>query len=120
MRRFCVIGSGMAGYGAAHRLTEAGKEPVIFERRGHWGGHTASYVYENRYTYDDAPHATFSNSERVKKILADAIDSKYEKLDTKVNNYWKGHWIKHPAQVNLYGLPTELVVKLIADFVTAQ
>ena len=120
MRRFCVIGSGMAGYGAAHRLSEAGKEPLVFEKRGHWGGHTASYVYENRYTFDEGPHVSFSKSERVKKILADAIDNKYETLDTRINNYWKGHWIKHPAQVNLYGLPAELVIKVIADFVTAQ
>ena len=41
-------------------------------------------------------------------------------LHTKVNNYWKGHWIKHPAQVNLYGLPAELIVKVIKDFVDAQ
>ena len=34
-----------------------------------------------------------------------SVDDKYETLHTKVNNYWKGHWIKHPAQVNLYGLP---------------
>ena len=40
-----------------------------------------------------------------RSLFADNIDGQYETLDTKVNNYWKGHWIKHPAQVNLHGLP---------------
>ena len=37
-----------------------------------------------------------------------------------MNNHWKGHWIKHPAQVNLHGLPTELVVTIVTDFVAAK
>ena len=28
-----------------------------------------------------------------------------------MNNHWRGHWIKHPAQCNLHGLPTDLVVR---------
>jgi protoporphyrinogen oxidase len=42
--------------------------------------------------------------------------------DTEVsgNNYWKGHWIKHPAHCNLHGLPTDLVVEIIRDFVRAR
>ena len=34
-----------------------------------------------------------------------------------MNNYWKGHWIKHPAQINLHGLPADLVTKIMLDFV---
>jgi protoporphyrinogen oxidase len=34
-----------------------------------------------------------------------------------VNNYWKGHWIKHPAQINLHGLPADLVTKILLEFV---
>jgi protoporphyrinogen oxidase len=116
----CVIGTGMAGYGAAHRLTEAGKKPILFDKRHHIGGHTASYTFEGGYTFDEGPHVSFTSEKRVQKILADSIDQKYEVLNTKVNNYWKGHWIKHPAQVNLHGLPVDLVVKVIQDFIEAQ
>jgi protoporphyrinogen oxidase len=116
----CVIGTGMAGYGAAHRLTEAGRKPILFDKRHHIGGHTASYTFEGGYTFDEGPHVSFTSEKRVQKILADSIDQKYEVLNTKVNNYWKGHWIKHPAQVNLHGLPVDLVVKVIQDFIEAQ
>jgi protoporphyrinogen oxidase len=37
-----------------------------------------------------------------------------------VNNYWKGHWIKHPAQCNLHGLPHDLVVDCLHDFIRAE
>src|SRR6185503_5799202 len=121
MSEFCVLGTGMAGYGAAHRFTAAGARPVVFDKRGHYGGHTASFYYEGgKYTFDEGPHVSFTKDERVKKILADNIDQKYEVLNTRVNNYWKGHWIKHPAQVNLYGLPSDVIVNVIKDFVEAQ
>jgi len=120
MSEFVVIGTGMAGYGAAHRLTEAGVRPVLFDKKPHWGGHTASFLYENKYTFDEGPHVSFTKHERLQKLFADTVDQKYETLNTKVNNYWRGHWIKHPAQVNLYGLPTDLVVNVLKDFVAAQ
>jgi protoporphyrinogen oxidase len=120
MSQICVLGTGMAGYGAAHRLKEAGVRGVLFDKKSHYGGHTASFGYEGKYTFDEGPHVSFTKHERLQKLFAESIDNKYETLDTKVNNYWRGHWIKHPAQVNLYGLPTDLVIKVITDFVAAQ
>ncbi|MCL4761415.1 MAG: FAD-dependent oxidoreductase [Burkholderiales bacterium] len=110
----------MAGYGAAHKLTEAGQRPVLFDRNSYYGGHTASFTYEGKYTFDEGPHVSFTKHERLQKLFADNIDGKYETLRTQVNNYWRGHWIKHPAQVNLYGLPTDLVVNVVKDFVEAR
>ena len=120
MADICVLGTGMAGYGAAHRLHEAGVRAVIFDKKGHYGGHTASFVVEGKYTFDEGPHVSFTKDERLQKLFADNIDQQYETLDTRVNNYWKGYWVKHPAQVNLHGLPTDVVVDVIKDFVAAQ
>jgi protoporphyrinogen oxidase len=110
----------MAGYGAAHRLREAGADVVLFDKNPHYGGHTASFKFEGKYTFDEGPHVSFTKHERLQKLFAASVDEKYETLHTKVNNYWKGHWIKHPAQVNLHGLPTDLVVQIVKDFVAAQ
>ena len=120
MSEICVLGTGMAGYGAAHKLREAGVRGVLFDQKPHYGGHTASFGYEGKYTFDEGPHVSFTKHERLQKLFAESIDDRYEVLHTKVNNYWKGHWVKHPAQVNLHGLPTDLVVKVIEDFVAAQ
>ena len=120
MSDFCVIGTGMAGFGAAHKLREAGAPVRLFDSKPHFGGHTASFLYESKFTFDEGPHVSFTKHERLQKLFAAQIDEKYEVLHTKVNNYWKGHWIKHPAQVNLHGLPTELIVKVIADYRRGQ
>ena len=91
-----VLGTGMAGYGAAHRLWRPAY-PVLFDKKPHYGGHTASFVYEGKYTFDEGPHVSFTKHERLQKLFAESIDDQYETLHTKVNNYWKGHWIKHPG-----------------------
>lgn len=120
MSEICVLGTGMAGFGAAYGLKAAGRTAVLFDRKSHYGGHTASYIYEGKFTFDEGPHVSFTKDERVAGIFAEAIDGKHEVFNTKVNNYWKGYWIKHPAQVNLHGLPPELVIKVITDYVEAK
>src|SRR5687768_17484756 len=101
MREICILGTGMAGYGAAHRLRQQGVNPILFDKATFYGGHTASFTFEGgRYTFDDGPHVSFTKHERLQTLFADSIDNKYETLRTTVNNYWKGYWIKHPAQVN--------------------
>lgn len=121
MGELCVLGTGMGGYGAAYGFQAAGRRPVLFDKKPHFGGHTASFEYEGgKITFDEGPHVSFTKDERVRRILADAIDHKHQVFNTKVNNHWKGHWIKHPAQANLYGLPPDLVIKIITDFVAAK
>ncbi len=119
MSRIAILGAGMAGFGAAHHLHERGHRPVIFEKLAHHGGHTSSYVV-NGFTYDEGPHVSFTKDERIKKILSENIEQKYETIHAKVNNYWRGHWFTHPAQVNLHGLPAELIINIIRDFVEAS
>ena len=41
-------------------------------------------------------------------------------MKARINNYWKGSWIAHPVQMHLHGLPDDLVVRIIRDFVDAQ
>src|SRR5690606_21368748 len=54
------------------------------------------------------------------ELLARSVGGEYETLCAYVNNYWKGHWVKHPAQCNLHGLPEDLVVDVLRDFIHAQ
>lgn len=120
MENIAILGSGMAGFGAAHRLHSEGHRATLYEKRPYHGGHTASYVFENGFTIDEGPHVSFTKVERIQKLLADSVEQKFERLRTKVNNHWKGHWIKHPAQCNLYGLPQDLIISIVKDFIHAQ
>lgn len=119
MGHIAILGSGMAGFGASHRLRAEGLDAVIYEKLAHFGGHTASHEWHG-FTFDEGPHVSFTSNERLQGLLADNIGGQYETIHAKMNNLWKGHWIKHPAQVNLHGLPLDLVVEIIKDFVAAQ
>ena len=120
MKKISILGSGMAGCGAAYRAHQSGVPTTMYDKHGHYGGHTASYTFPGGWLFDEGPHVSFTENPRIQELLSSNIDGKYEVLDTKVNNYWKGHWIKHPAQCNLHGLPTELVTKIICEFIEAQ
>ena len=116
MSRIVILGAGMAGLGAFHRLRAGGFEPVIYEKNAYPGGHTASFVHGD-FIFDDGPHISFTKNERLQELLAESVGGRYEVIQTRVNNYWRGHWIKHPAQCNLYGLPADVRVDVIRDFV---
>jgi len=111
-----IIGSGMAALGAAYRLHREGVRPVMFDKNTFPGGHTASFKHESGFVFDDGPHISFTKNERLQGLLAANVGDHFETLQCQVNNYWQGYWIKHPAQCNLHGLPTELVQQVIAEF----
>ena len=115
-----IIGSGCAGLGAAHHLAREGVQPVIYDARSRFGGHTMSWAYDDGFIFDEGPHVSFTKNERMQTLLAEAVDGDYQAFPSRVNNYWQGHWIKHPAQVNLAGLPQQLVVDCLKDFIAAQ
>jgi protoporphyrinogen oxidase len=117
LKEIAILGTGMAGFGAAHAAHEGGLRPVMYDMRDHIGGHTASYEFPGGWTFDEGPHVSFTDNVRIQNLLAANIDGKYEEAATRVNNYWKGHWIKHPAQINLHGLHADLVTKILLEFV---
>ncbi|MFQ5350061.1 MAG: protoporphyrinogen/coproporphyrinogen oxidase [Thermoanaerobaculia bacterium] len=114
-----ILGAGMAGLGAAHRYRAAGVEPVIYDKNAYPGGHAATFRHGD-FLFDDGPHISFTKNERIQELFAESVDGRYEVIQTRVNNHWRGHWIKHPAQCNLHGLPEDLVIAVIRDFVEVE
>lgn len=115
--KVAILGSGMAALGAARRLRSEGVEPTLYDKRSYRGGHTASFRSASGFVFDDGPHISFTRDARIQELFAAAVGGEYEVLQARVNNHWRGHWIKHPAQCNLHGLPEELVVAVLRDFV---
>jgi protoporphyrinogen oxidase len=115
--QIAILGAGMAGFGAAYRLHNEGVRSIQFEKNSYYGGHAATFKNDNGFIFDDGPHISFTKNERIQKLFAESVNEEYEKLQAQVNNYWKGHWVKHPAQCNLSGLPDDLVVDVLKDFI---
>jgi protoporphyrinogen oxidase len=117
MQEVVILGAGVAGFGAAHRLHELGVKSVMFERNRYYGGNAASFRSIDAFIFDVGPHISFTKVKRIQDLFAESVDFEFETIQASVNNYWQGHLIKHPVQCNLYGLPVDLVVKAISDFV---
>jgi protoporphyrinogen oxidase len=95
----------MAALGASYRLRQEGADHIAFDMNSQPGGHTSSHRDEHGFVFDEGPHISFTKDERIKALFAENVNGDYVAFSAKVNNYWKGHWVKHPAQCNLYGLP---------------
>lgn len=120
MTETVVLGTGMAGLGASYRLRQERVPHVAYDMNPEPGGHTASHADEHGFVFDEGPHISFSKNERVKAIFAENVGGDYVQFTAQVNNYWRGHWVKHPAQCNLHGLPTDLIVKIIEDMFNSR
>lgn len=112
-----VLGTGMAGFGAAYRLHAEGIAPVLYDKNDYYGGHTTSFRYESGFLFDVGPHISFTKDSRIQDLFAESVDQRYETIQINLNNYWRGYWPLHPVQLHLHGLPEELIVKVIHDFV---
>jgi len=117
MPNIVVLGSGMAGLGAAYKLHGEGITPTLYDKNGYYGGHTTTIRYDNNFIFDLGPHISFTKDTRIQDLLADAVDQQYETVQINLNNYWRGHWPTHPVQLNLHGLPEDVIIKVIEDFV---
>ncbi len=115
-----ILGSGMSALGAAHRFHGAGVQTRAFDKNDYPGGHTATFVHDTGYIFDDGPHISFSKDPTFQDLIAGNVNGAYETLNAYVNNYYHGDWVKHPAQANLHNLPTELKTRCILDFIEAS
>src|SRR5262249_42284786 len=117
MSPIAVLGTGMAGLGAGYAL-EAAKVPfVCYDRNAYFGGHTHSFRYDSGFVFDEGGHLSFTTNPHVRAVLAENVDGRYEECTLRIDNYWRGHRIVHPVQCNLSGLPKDLIVAVIKDFV---
>ena len=117
MPNIVVLGSGMGGFGATYRLHAEGITPVIYDKNGYHGGHTASFRYDSGFLFDMGPHISFTKDPQIQDLFADSVDQQYETVQINLNNYWRGYWPLHPVQLHLHGLPEDVIVKVISDFV---
>ena len=117
MPNIVILGSGMAGFGAAFRLHAEGIIPLMYDKNGYHGGHTASFRSDNGFMFDVGPHISFTKDPRIQNLFAESVDQQFETVQICLNNYWRGCWPLHPVQLHLHGLPEETIVKVIGDFV---
>ena len=116
MPNIVILGSGMGGCGAAYRFHAEGIKPTMYDKNAYHGGHTASFQ-DGGFIFDQGPHISFTKDSRIQNLFAESVDQMYETMPLKLNNYWRGYRPQHPVQLHMHGLPDDVIVKVISDFV---
>ena len=119
MRTAAVIGTGMAGFGAAYTLEAAGVPFLCYDKNPYYGGHTTT-IERSGFFFDEGGHISFTKDERIKELLAGNVRGEFESPNLRIDNYWRGYRITHPVQCNLNVLPTKLTVSILKDFIAAS
>ncbi len=110
-----ILGAGLTGLGAASELPGA----ILFEAKDHPGGHACSHEQHGVY-YDEGAHICHAKDEAwLKRLFANA-GRVVTVPQSRVSNYWRGHWITYPVQNHLRELPPELRIRALGDLVAAQ
>ena len=113
-----VLGGGISGISAGYHVGLKGLEHVVFEKNKTWGGLCDNFTIGNGFRFDYFIHLSFTQSEYVKNLFS--RDTEYITHNPISTNYYKGYWLKHPAQNNLAPLPINEKVKIITDFINKK
>jgi protoporphyrinogen oxidase len=110
-----ILGAGIAGISAGYHLSLLGHENIIYESRSSWGGLLDNFSIGEGFLFDYFVHLSLTENEYVKDLFSKStsfINHRPESV-----NYYKGVWLKHPAQNNLAPLSNDEKVKIIMDFI---
>jgi len=108
-----ILGSGFSGLSSAYHIGH--DKCVILEKNKFSYGHCSTHSVDG-VLWDEGPHVSFTKSEYVKDLFAQSVEQKYAEYEVVVGNYYKGAWIDHPAQVNLYQIEEPLRSECVRSF----
>ncbi len=112
-----ILGSGIAGISAGYHLKNAGENVVIFEKSNDWGGLCGNFTIDG-FRFDKFVHFTFATDDYIKNLFEESSPTFAHPSVS--SNYYKGYWLKHPAQNNLAPLPVEEKVQIIKGFINRR
>lgn len=114
MENNIILGGGIAGLSANHRLEEKGFASKCYEMDSQYGGLCASFSI-GEFQFDKFVHLSFTKDEEVKSAFSSSTE--YYMHYPEAMNFADGMWIRHPVQNNLYKLPTKEKIKIIKSFI---
>ena len=112
-----ILGSGIAGISAGYHLKQKGIDSIIYEKNSDWGGLCGNFMIEG-FRFDRFVHLSFADDEFIHQLFA-SNEGMHEHTPLP-SNFYKGNWLRHPAQNNLAPLSNDEKIKIICDFVNRK
>lgn len=107
-----ILGGGISGLACAHELKNHNINSIVLEKNSNWGGLLDNFIIDG-FRFDKFIHLSFTKDKYVNYLFHKTPLLKHKPLSS---NYYKGFWLKHPAQNNLYPLTELEKEKILNDF----
>lgn len=110
-----IVGAGLAGLSTAYHLE--GIPYRLYERESEVGGLCRSYRKDG-FTFDYTGHLLHFRQPPIKALVEQLLADKLRKHDRKSFIYSHRTYTEYPFQVNIHGLPPEVVRECVMGFIT--
>lgn len=107
-----ILGAGIAGIAASYELRQHNIDSILLEKNNNWGGLLDNFSIDG-FRFDKFVHFSFAKDDYVNDVFYKTPLIKHKPL---ASNYYKGTWLKHPAQNNLYPLDKKEKERIVNDF----
>ena len=117
MDKITILGAGVSGLSCSFHL---GHENCnIFERNTFSGGHIYSHERDG-FTWDEGPHVSFTDNSYVRDLFEASVKGDFLEYEVNISSYYRGSWIPHPAQSNLWAIPESIRKACLDDFLNSR
>lgn len=118
MARIVIIGAGLTGISTAYHLEQQGFfDYLIFEKEPIHGGLCRS-IQQDGFTFDYTGHLLHASDNYFYELIQKIVGlHTMNVIDRRSFIFSHDVYTKYPFQINLHGLPTEVIVECITKFV---
>ena len=109
-----IVGAGLAGLSTAYHL--AGIPYRLYERESEVGGLCRSYRKDG-FTFDYTGHLLHFRQPQIKALVEQLLTDKLQRHHRKSFIYSHHTYTEYPFQVNIHGLPPEVVRECMMGFI---
>jgi protoporphyrinogen oxidase len=117
MGSITVLGGGISGLATSYFVGH--DKCIILEADPHYGGHVYSEE-AGGCIWDDGPHVSYTKNESIKQLFSELVEGEFEEVQAEVVNFYRGLWVDHPAQSNLYQVPEPLRTQCLKSFLDSR
>lgn len=120
--RVVVLGGGVAGLGAAWRITKVGIETDVLELKPYVGGMAHTNRTEDGYLFDFGPHRFHTRNPELLEAIRDLLGEELIDRDRTTHIYFMKQYFEYPLSATnmLRYLPKKLAIACFLDFLATR
>lgn len=118
MARVVIIGAGLTGLSAAYHLEQKQFFDYVMLEKHHTAGGLCGSVVQDGFTFDYTGHLLHINDPYFRSFIEKLVGFDFfNRIDRKAYIYSHDRYTPYPYQVNLKGLPHNVIIDCITGFV---